>query len=135
MSQHEAASSLGTPLVLTGVTRDGECYFVEPESGPKGLALLVADGRVQRIDVTSSAMQTGEGARVGQTESAIRKLLGDRLESPDAAAGAGSAAALSVLPPAGARSPYRMVLWQDGGRVSRISSGEASWAAAASACR
>ena len=135
MSPHEAASALGTPLVLTGVTPDRECYFVEPENGPEGLALLVADGRVQRIDVNSGAMQTGDGARVGQTEEAIRNLLGDRLDSPSVAAGPAGAAALAVVPPTGARSPYRMVFWQDGGRVSRISSGETSWAISTKACR
>lgn len=135
MSPHEAASALGTALVLTGVTPDRECYFVEPENGPEGLTLLVADGRVQRIDVHSSAMETGDGAHVGQTEESVRKLLGERLDSPDAAAGPAGAPALAATPPTGARSPYRMVFWQDGGHVSRISSGEASWAISAKACR
>ncbi len=59
----------------------GECESLTPSGAPKGLTVMVADGRVVRLDVArGSAASTSVGVHPGDREKRVRKLLGPAIE-------------------------------------------------------
>ena len=58
--------------------RERACVYVSA-TRPKGISLMIVDGRLARIDVTSRDIPTIEGARVGDLEERVKHLYGSRL--------------------------------------------------------
>ena len=56
------------------------CYFLQPQGVPKGVALMITEGRVSRIDITSSNYSSLSGAKIGQTEQQVIKLYANQLK-------------------------------------------------------
>lgn len=81
MTQEKAESLLGVKL-LTYENRPLEpsCDHVYPAKGHKGVTLMVQDGRITRIAVSSPAILTKSGARVGDSTSRLKALFGQQLE-------------------------------------------------------
>ncbi|MCB0996083.1 MAG: hypothetical protein KDB21_13380 [Acidimicrobiales bacterium] len=78
MTIDEAATAQGTvwePLEEA----TGSCYVVRPFNGPDGITLTIADGRVERIDVTTDLITTRSGAGVNSTDTELRDLFGTQL--------------------------------------------------------
>jgi hypothetical protein len=75
MSLWDLLSSLERPVALLGVVEG--CTFVmgsEERLGPSlrpGLAFMVVDGRLARIDVSERGIATSAGAQVGDREAAV----------------------------------------------------------------
>jgi hypothetical protein len=78
---------IGMPLAALrrmGARRDGE---IEPGSscaywhidGREGLAMMVVDGRLVRIDVQDGLYRTASGAHIGMTEAEVRRIYGPAL--------------------------------------------------------
>ena len=59
----------------------GECEYVTPTGAPKGLTVMVAEGRVVRLDIArDSAASTSVGVHPGDREKRVRKLLGPSID-------------------------------------------------------
>ena len=57
-----------------------ECDYVDPAALPPGIALMVEQDTVVRIDVDTTGIPTAEGAQVGDTEQHILELYKGRVE-------------------------------------------------------
>lgn len=79
MTVEELRAALGGGLDPLGPA--GECEYVVPKGAPKGLTVMVVDGRVVRLDVArGSAVVTSVGVRSGDREKRVKKLLGAATE-------------------------------------------------------
>jgi len=56
-----------------------DCYYIEQEGDPKGVAFMVERGRIVRYDVSNPHVSTTMGAKVGDDESAVLTLNRGRL--------------------------------------------------------
>lgn len=120
MTVAEAERALGTPLVLLGPKME-PCHYVVSEGRP-GIAFMIIDGRVARIDVRQgSTIRTTEGAGIGDNEERIRALYAGRVEVEPHKYVDGHY--LIVRPAAPQDSLYRMVFETDGKRVTRYRTG------------
>jgi hypothetical protein len=82
MTVEEAARASGVKLV--NQSSGGEefgCLYYQFDPQPKDVFVMVTDGRIARIDVTSKTIKTLSGAGVGSTESEIRRLYPGQIES------------------------------------------------------
>ena len=67
------AARIGTPrseLVTRGGAALGDvggCEFIRPAGAPEGLAVMVVDGTVKRVDVIQPGIPTAAGVEVGDT--------------------------------------------------------------------
>lgn len=57
-----------------------ECDYVDPATLPAGVALMVVQDTVVRVDVDTTGIPTAEGAMVGDTEARIQALYRGRVE-------------------------------------------------------
>jgi hypothetical protein len=79
MTRDELRASLGVEPAALGPA--GECAYVVPAGAPAGLAVMIVDGRVVRIDVDrDSVARTAIGVRPGLPEARARELLGPQTE-------------------------------------------------------
>jgi hypothetical protein len=70
-------------LLNENPTMNSRCDFVFPAVGagiPEGVSVMVAGGKVARIDVDTGSVTTEDGARIGDTEDRIRSLYGDEVQ-------------------------------------------------------
>lgn len=54
------------------------CFYVNPGKHPE-FALMIMDGHLARIDVSTPGVFTAKGAQVGDTEAQVLKIYGDRM--------------------------------------------------------
>jgi hypothetical protein len=59
----------------------GNCTYAVWPSAPAGVAVMLANGRVARIEVRSGATATAAGARIGDSEARINSLYAGRVTS------------------------------------------------------
>ena len=57
-----------------------ECDYVDPAGLPPGIALMVVQDTIVRVDVDTTGIPTAEGAMVGDTEARILELYVGRVE-------------------------------------------------------
>ena len=97
-----------------------ECTYVRPKNGPKGVALMVENGTVSRVDITQGTVATTEGARIGDSEDRIKSLYGDKVKVMPHKYTSGH---YLVVTPAGG-GENRIVFETDGKKVLRYRSGK-----------
>jgi hypothetical protein len=73
MTVREASRALGVPLVEQD-TGEGDCSFVSPQRGFKGVSFMVTGERISRVDIFGAGYATDRGAKVGDTEARIKRL-------------------------------------------------------------
>ena len=79
MTFAEAKQALGGALVMP-VEADGmECDYATWRGGPRGVHVMVDEGRIARVEIDSVGIATAAGARVGDTEERIRSLYPGRV--------------------------------------------------------
>ena len=78
MSLRSAARAANDRLVSVQDVSDG-CTFVKPQHGPDGIIFMLIDGKIARVDVENKFTATAEGARVGDSESRIKRLYPGRV--------------------------------------------------------
>jgi hypothetical protein len=99
-----------------------DCYFVEPEAGIPGVAFMVHEGRISRVDVyASGTVTTLSGAHIGMTESQILALFPERIE--DRLDYRVDGRALVFVPVDEADRNFRVVFEVDDGIVSGMRGG------------
>lgn len=72
MTVAQASQALGTELVAPD--GKGECYYVQPKQGFRGVGFMVISGKIARIDIASKEYATDKGAKIGDTEEKIKSL-------------------------------------------------------------
>jgi len=76
MTVEQASRAAGVQLVQTSSGgEDYGCYYYKPQTGqPRGVAFMVRQNRIVRVDIGESSVTTLRGAKVGDTEKWIRSL-------------------------------------------------------------
>lgn len=97
----------------------GECGFIKPKAGPKGVIIMVEKGEISRVDVTSGTVATVEGVKIGDTEDRIKTLYPGQVEVQPHKYTDGHY--LVVTPKGGGNN--RIVFETDGKKVLRYRSG------------
>lgn len=100
---------------LPDTTAAGSCTHVPLAGAPGRVLAMVVDGHIARIEVHDSNIATDRGARVGDDETRIAALYGDRVTVGPHEYTDGHY--LVVRPSSAADSAYRLVFETDGNRV------------------
>lgn len=79
MTYDAANSALNGALETEPGANLAECNYVKWDGGPKGLLVMVDEGKIGRVDVIDSYVMTAAGARVGDTEEKIQSLYPGRV--------------------------------------------------------
>jgi hypothetical protein len=99
-----------------------ECTFVRPANAPRGLAVMLVNGAVTRVDVDSSGVQSDAGVAVGDSASRVSTAYTGRVSAtPHKYVPGGQY--LTVRSASPADSSLRIVFESDAGRVTRFRSG------------
>lgn len=72
MSVREAEKALN--MSLTEDDASQSCHYARHDSNLPGVAFMVVDGKIARVDISSPEYRTSKGARVGMTEQEVRRL-------------------------------------------------------------
>ncbi|NER39252.1 MAG: hypothetical protein F6J93_35760 [Oscillatoria sp. SIO1A7] len=83
MTLKEASAAAGLDLVDGGTTDSSECFYYEPESGPDGLAFMVINNRIARVDIDNPRITTISGAKIGDASDRIEGLYAGLIETSD----------------------------------------------------
>ena len=94
------------------------CSYATLVKGPPGLAVMLENGRVARVEVRSGSIPTSTGARIGDSESRIKSLYPGITTTPHKYIAAGHYLTVSGSDPAD-----RIVFETDGSKVTKFRSG------------
>ncbi len=126
MPLSDIAATIGAPPDFDPAERD--CGFLRAPGAPPGVAFMIAAGQIARVDVTEGAVQTGEGAGIGTTESDLRTLYAGHLtEQPHKYT---DGRYLIVTPVGPDSATHRIIFETDGSVVTRLRGGrlpEVEW--------
>ncbi|MFL5557048.1 MAG: hypothetical protein ACJ794_00315 [Gemmatimonadaceae bacterium] len=78
MTVAQAASALGGGIGAPA-GYSGGCGYAALVKAPRGLAIMLEDGKIARFEIRSGGITTAEGARIGDTESRIKSLYAGRV--------------------------------------------------------
>ena len=120
MTPREIAASAGA--LRTEADQNATCYFTAPLGAPEGIELMIADGRLARIDISSASFSTRSGARVGHSQRDVLQLYGGRLEVQQHKYKENSRY-LVFLPADAQDREFRMIFETDGTKVTMVSAG------------
>lgn len=120
MTIAQAERALGAPLAIH--PEAASCAYVRPRGVPAGVAFMIVDGRVARVDVDSGAVRTAAGAGIGDSEARVRSLYASRVEVQPQKYTDGHS--LVVTPPAPEDSANRIIFETDSQRVTRYRAGQ-----------
>jgi hypothetical protein len=79
MTIPQARMATGWQLRTVG-SLDATCQYYQPKTGLEGVALMVTNGKIARIDITNPRIATLSGIRIGDLESRLKSVYGDRLQ-------------------------------------------------------
>ena len=79
MTIAEARAALGDALVVPAEYDTTECDYATWRGGPRGVHVMIDQGRIARVEVDSVGVATAAGARVGDTEERIQRLYPGRV--------------------------------------------------------
>jgi hypothetical protein len=114
----EAAQAIGGGFAAPKGGTAG-CTYAVLTKAPPGLAVMLEDGKVARVDVRSGTIATAAGARIGDSEARIKTLYPDRVTiTPHKYVRGGHY--LTVTP---ADTNYRIVFETNGKKVTSYRSG------------
>jgi hypothetical protein len=126
MSVDELRAVAGDVTLPAGA---GDCQYVRPANVPKGVSIMLASGRVARIDVDSAGVQTDAGMGVGDPEARVNEAYAGRVATTPHKYVAGGRV-LTVTPAVPTDSAHRIVFELEAGRVTRYRAGrvpEVEW--------
>ena len=128
MTLEEARIAVGGALIRDK-DQEWECFYVQPATAPSGLALMITEGRVARIDVFSPKYVTVSGSKVGFGQEKTQQLYGGRLKLTVHQYNK-TGRYLTFVPDSATDAAYRMVFETDGRHVTQIRAGkmpEVAW--------
>jgi hypothetical protein len=94
------------------------CTYAVLTKAPRGLWVMLQDGRVARVEVRSGSIATSTGARIGDTESRIKTLYPGIATTPHKYVAGGHYLTVTGSDPAN-----RIVFETDGSKVTTFRSG------------
>lgn len=128
MTVVNAAVALNSPTPSTAGL-DTACAYVPIANAPAGMRVMVTGGTVARIEIDSSSVTTGLGARVGDSEARIHELYGSRITvQPHKYLPNGRYLIVDPIP--ASDSGLKLVFETDGSRVTKYRAGrmpEVEW--------
>ncbi len=118
MTVEEAVAASGLALSQDfGRASTDNCYYVTAGAGLPGVAFMVVDGAVVRVEINApSVIATRSGVRIGTPESSVREVYPDNIQQANDAVSEGQA--LAFVPNDEADADYRIYFAIDGGEVS-----------------
>lgn len=118
MTVEEAAVASGLTLSQDfGRTSTDNCYYVTAGAGLPGVAFMVVDGAVVRVEINApSVIATRSGVRIGTSEASVREVYSNNIQQANEAVSEGQA--LAFVPNDEADADYRIYFAIDGGEVS-----------------
>lgn len=121
MTVANAATALQSPVPsMSGA--DTACSYVHFATQPAGMRVMVVHDTVARIEIDSSNVATGLGARVGDSESRIQEMYGSRVSmQPHKYDSAGHYLIVNQVP--GTDRGLKLVFETDGARVTKYRAG------------
>ncbi len=125
MTVEEAAEAAGFELAGELEPDISEtCYYVMPpedQAGYLGVAFMVENDKIVRVEVGRSAVTTRSGARVGMSETELRAMFPGQIENaPDAVV---DGRALQFVPTDERDANYRVIFVFDGETVTQLRAG------------
>jgi hypothetical protein len=118
MTVAQAAQAMGGGFAAPNGGAAG-CTYAVLTKAPAGLAVMLQDGKVARVEVRKGTIATAAGARIGDSEARIKSLYPDRVTvTPHKYVKGGHY--LTVTP---ADANYRIVFETDGKKVTSYRSG------------
>ena len=123
MTVKNAQKAAGTRF--SPVTARGECFLAVPDEGPKGITFWIVESTVERVDIDNELIRTRSGAGIGDTESLIYELFGEKIETkilPES-----SEKLLIYVPSDPSDKNFRVVFKSDGRLIKRVWSGRLPW--------
>jgi hypothetical protein len=122
MTVVNAATALHSPTPPTAGL-DTACAYVHMANAPTGMRIMITGGTVARIEVDSSTIATGMGARVGDSEARVQQLYGSRVTlEPHKYLPEGHYLIVGPIAPP-ADSAFRLIFETDGSRVTAYRAG------------
>lgn len=79
MTFADAKQALGGALIAPADTAG--CHYATWRGGPRGVRVMIDEGRVARVDIDSAGVATAAGARVGDSEERIQHLYAGRVKT------------------------------------------------------
>jgi len=133
MTVPEAEKAAGSRLIADE-NKNPACYSAKLESGPAGIAFLVSDSRIERVDVTGGKVSTRSKVHVGSTVDEVKTAYPGQIEEhprPDGQPGT----ALVFVPKDEADAKFRLVFLTDGASVQLFRAGRLPQVLAATGCK
>lgn len=133
MTAAEAEQAAGAKLVAEA-NKNAACYLATPDPGPKGVAFLLANGRVERVDIgAGSPIATRSGIKVGSTEAQVKQAYGAQIQvQPRFDGQPGNA--LVYVPKDEADAKFRLAFLTDGTTVQSYRAGRLPQVLAPTGC-
>ena len=118
MTVEEAVAASGLTLSQDfGRASTDNCYYVTAGAGLPGVAFMVVDGAVVRVEINApSVIATRSGVRIGTSEASVREVYPNNIQQANDAVSEGQA--LAFVPNDEADADYRIYFAIDGGEVS-----------------
>lgn len=80
MSEQALVRALGGPLTdVSPEEKEEGCYYASGRGLPKGVSLMMLNGRLVRVDVYEPGVSTISGAGVGTSEPELKRLYDGKL--------------------------------------------------------
>jgi hypothetical protein len=95
------------------------CSYAVLTKAPRGLAVMLENGRVARVEVRSGSITTADGARIGDSEARIKSLYPGAAVAPHKYLAGGHYLTVTGSDPAN-----RIVFETDGSKVTTFRSGK-----------
>jgi tetratricopeptide (TPR) repeat protein len=120
------ASGISSWNLTYGGGREGICKYYEPQGDIHDVSFMVINGRIARIDVDNKRIQTIRGAKIGDTEKAVKLLYPGQIKISPHPYGRpnGNSHYLTFIPKDAADRNYRYIFETGGDRVDRFHSGQ-----------
>ena len=118
MTVSEANAAIGGGFAAPKGGASG-CTYAVLTKAPRGLAVMLENGRVARVEVRSGSIATSTGARIGDSESRIKSLYAGIATTPHKYVTGGHYLTVTGSDPAN-----RIVFETDGSKVTTFRSGK-----------
>jgi hypothetical protein len=79
MSLAELNTALHEKFLMPQDKEEQECFYVEQPKHP-GVAFMIEEGHVTRVDVNRPGISTAEGIKVGDSEARAMRVYGNKLK-------------------------------------------------------
>jgi uncharacterized protein with FMN-binding domain len=122
MTVKEAERISGAKFVIDDPLDDPSCVYARFTKGNEGIAFMVADGRIARVDIMDQATnKTRGGAAIGWTEEQVKKLYGKAVKVTKHAYAEGHYLTIKSADPK--QGKLRYVFETEHGKVTQFRSG------------